>query len=41
MTLWEHQVSLYQGASMSLLKTIFEANLGLLGKREEDLNPDL
>ena len=27
--LWEHQVGLYQGASMGLLKTVFEVNLGL------------
>ena len=33
--LWEHQVGLYQGANMGLLKTVFEVNLGLFGKREE------
>ncbi|KAJ1019402.1 hypothetical protein NDA16_004519 [Ustilago loliicola] len=27
--LWEHQVGLYQGANMGLLKTVFEVNLGL------------
>nr|GAT44302.1 predicted protein [Mycena chlorophos] len=30
--LWEHQVGLYQGANMALLKTVFEVNLGLFGK---------
>jgi hypothetical protein len=30
--MWEHQVGLYQGANMSLLKTVFEVNLGLFGK---------
>ncbi|CAG8671946.1 6772_t:CDS:2, partial [Acaulospora colombiana] len=32
--LWEHQVGLYQGANMGLLKTVFEVNLGLFGKRD-------
>ncbi|PWZ03424.1 root hair defective 3 GTP-binding protein [Testicularia cyperi] len=27
--LWEHQVGLYQGANMGLLKTVFEVNLSL------------
>lgn len=27
--MWEHQVGLYQGANMGLLKTVFEVNLGL------------
>lgn len=27
--MWEHQVGLYQGANMALLKTVFEVNLGL------------
>ncbi|PPQ98784.1 hypothetical protein CVT24_003342 [Panaeolus cyanescens] len=31
--LWEHQVGLYQGANMGLLKTVFEVNLGLFGKQ--------
>lgn len=31
--LWEHQVGLYQGANMGLLKTVFEVNLGLFGKK--------
>jgi protein SEY1 len=32
--MWEHQVGLYNGANMGLLKTVFEVNLGLFGKRE-------
>lgn len=27
--IWEHQVGLYQGANMGLLKTVFEVNLAL------------
>lgn len=27
--IWEHQVGLYQGANMALLKTVFEVNLQL------------
>ncbi|KAK7692530.1 Dynamin-like GTPase that mediates homotypic ER fusion [Cerrena zonata] len=34
--LWEHQVGLYQGANMGLLKTVFEVNLGLFGKKSGD-----
>lgn len=34
--LWEHQVGLYQGANMGLLKTVFEVNLGLFGKKGAD-----
>lgn len=34
--MWEHQVGLYQGANMSLLKTVFEVNLGLFGKKTLD-----
>ena len=34
--LWEHQVGLYQGANMGLLKTVFEVNLGLFGKKSID-----
>ncbi|OLL23674.1 Protein SEY1 [Neolecta irregularis DAH-3] len=30
--LWEHQVGLYQGANMGLLKTVFEVNLQLFQK---------
>ncbi|VDB95922.1 unnamed protein product [Peniophora sp. CBMAI 1063] len=34
--IWEHQVGLYQGANMGLLKTVFEVNLGLFGKRSAE-----
>ncbi|ETW80976.1 hypothetical protein HETIRDRAFT_410153 [Heterobasidion irregulare TC 32-1] len=34
--LWEHQIGLYQGANMGLLKTVFEVNLGLFGKKTQD-----
>lgn len=34
--IWEHQVGLYQGANMGLLKTVFEVNLGLFGNRMQD-----
>ena len=34
--LWEHQVGLYQGANMGLLKTVFEVNLSLFGKKAAD-----
>lgn len=34
--IWEHQVGLYQGANMGLLKTVFEVNLGLFGKKTPD-----
>lgn len=34
--LWEHQVGLYQGANMGLLKTVFEVNINLFGKRATD-----
>jgi protein SEY1 len=30
--LWEHQVGLYQGANMGLLKTVFEVNIQLFIK---------
>lgn len=33
--MWEHQVGLYNGANMGLLKTVFEVNLGLFGKKEK------
>ncbi|KAF7966477.1 hypothetical protein HWV62_43561 [Athelia sp. TMB] len=36
LNLWEHQVGLYQGANMGLLKTVFEVNLGLFGKKTAD-----
>ncbi len=32
--LWEHQVGLYQGANMGLLKTVFEVNLQLFHKTQ-------
>ncbi|TFY72144.1 hypothetical protein EVG20_g862 [Dentipellis fragilis] len=38
--LWEHQVGLYQGANMGLLKTVFEVNLGLFGKKTPDRQVD-
>ncbi|KAF9567947.1 root hair defective 3 GTP-binding protein [Agrocybe pediades] len=34
--LWEHQVGLYQGANMGLLKTVFEVNINLFGKKATD-----
>jgi protein SEY1 len=34
--LWEHQVGLYQGANMGLLKTVFEVNLGLFGNKSQE-----
>ncbi|KAG1750326.1 RHD3/Sey1, partial [Suillus paluster] len=34
--LWEHHVGFYQGANMGLLKTVFEVNLGLFGKKAHD-----
>jgi hypothetical protein len=34
--LWEHQVGLYQGANLGLLKTVLEVNLGLFGKKAVD-----
>ncbi|KAI0071929.1 root hair defective 3 GTP-binding protein [Panus rudis PR-1116 ss-1] len=34
--LWEHQVGLYQGANMGLLKTVFEVNLGIFGKKNAE-----
>jgi protein SEY1 len=33
--LWEHQVGLYQGANMGLLKTVFEVNLQLFLKDKQ------
>lgn len=33
--IWEHQVGLYQGANMGLLKTVFEVNLQLFLKDKE------
>lgn len=36
--IWEHQIGLYQGANLGLLKTVFEVNLSLFGKSK--LNAD-
>ena len=36
--MWEHQVGLYQGANMSLLKTVFEVNLSLFGHSSDNTN---
>ncbi|ORX35730.1 RHD3/Sey1 [Kockovaella imperatae] len=36
--LWEHQIGLYQGANMALLKTVFEVNLGLFGGGGDEAN---
>jgi len=33
--IWEHQVGLYQGANMGLLKTVFEVNLQLFLKGQK------
>jgi len=35
MNIWEHQVGLYQGANMGLLKTVFEVNLQLFLKDKQ------
>lgn len=32
--IWEHQIGLYQGANMGLLKTVFEVNLSLFGNKD-------
>lgn len=36
--IWEHQIGLYQGANMGLLKTVFEVNLSLFGKAKLNKN---
>ncbi|CEP07956.1 hypothetical protein [Parasitella parasitica] len=36
LNLWEHQVGLYQGANMGLLKTVFEVNLQLFQTQKRD-----
>ena len=36
--IWEHQVGLYQGANMGLLKTVFEVNLQLFLKDKHCVN---
>jgi len=33
--IWEHQVGLYQGANMGLLKTVFEVNMQLFLKDKQ------
>ena len=35
----EHQIGLYQGANIALLKTVFEVNLGLFGGSNEGSKP--
>jgi hypothetical protein len=35
--IWEHQVGLYQGANMGLLKTVFEVNLQLFLKDKQSV----
>ncbi|GFZ46730.1 Hydrolase acting on GTP to facilitate cellular and subcellular movement [Saitozyma sp. JCM 24511] len=37
--LWEHQIGLYQGANMGLLRTVFEVNLGLFGGGADNTKP--
>lgn len=32
--IWEHQIGLYRGANLALLRTVFEVNLALFGKRD-------
>src|ERR1700760_4805067 len=39
--IWEHQVGLYQGANMGLLKTVFEVNLQLFQKDQGTTNKSL
>lgn len=36
--IWEHQVGLYQGANMGLLKTVFEVNLQLFLKDKQSVH---
>ena len=38
--LWEHQVGLYQGANMGLLKVVFEVNLELFLKGKDSRSVD-
>lgn len=37
--IWEHQVGLFQGANMGLLKTVFEVNLQLFLKDKRYVTP--
>ncbi|KAK6498510.1 Dynamin-like GTPase that mediates homotypic ER fusion [Arthrobotrys musiformis] len=39
--IWEHQVGLYQGANMGLLKTVFEVNLQLFQKDKATVHRSL
>ncbi|KAF1844658.1 root hair defective 3 GTP-binding protein [Cucurbitaria berberidis CBS 394.84] len=39
--IWEHQVGLYQGANMGLLKTVFEVNLQLFVKDNQTIPKSL
>ena len=39
--IWEHQVGLYQGANMGLLKTVFEVNLQLFLKDKKSTSRSL
>ncbi|QIX01798.1 hypothetical protein AMS68_007315 [Peltaster fructicola] len=39
--IWEHQVGLYQGANMGLLKTVFEVNLQLFLKNSQNVTRSL
>ncbi|KAK6497090.1 Dynamin-like GTPase that mediates homotypic ER fusion [Arthrobotrys conoides] len=39
--IWEHQVGLYQGANMGLLKTVFEVNLQLFQKDKSTVHRSL
>ncbi|EPS41372.1 hypothetical protein H072_4729 [Dactylellina haptotyla CBS 200.50] len=39
--IWEHQVGLYQGANMGLLKTVFEVNLQLFQKDKASVHRSL
>lgn len=39
--IWEHQVGLYQGANMGLLKTVFEVNLQLFLKDKKYVDRQL
>lgn len=39
--IWEHQVGLYQGANMGLLKTVFEVNLQLFLKDRKSTHRSL
>ena len=41
MNIWEHQVGLYQGANMALLKTVFEVNLQLFLKNSKNVTRSL